>query len=133
MTLHKRLADLLDERGLDRVERRLWWAAYDGDDTLAEAVAALNAAAADDVPADDGETDEPAAFPDRRPVPVWLSGISVEGFRGIGPRAELRLDPGPGLTLVVGRNGPRGEPGFLAVGCAVSSSNRPARKVLTPG
>lgn len=34
-----------------------------------------------------------------------LTAITVEGFRGIGPRATLELAPGPGLTLVVGRNG----------------------------
>jgi len=28
-----------------------------------------------------------------------------EGFRGVGPAQTLSLDPGPGLTLVVGRNG----------------------------
>lgn len=39
------------------------------------------------------------------PPAVFLSGIAVEGLRGIGARAELGLTPGPGLTLVVGRNG----------------------------
>src|ERR1700676_4190581 len=38
------------------------------------------------------------------PPAVFLSGIVVEGLRGIGERAELGLIPGPGLTLVVGRN-----------------------------
>jgi recombinational DNA repair ATPase RecF len=36
---------------------------------------------------------------------VYLRSIEVEGFRGIGPRATLRLKPGPGLTVVAGRNG----------------------------
>ena len=36
---------------------------------------------------------------------MYLTAIEVEGFRGIGPPATLRIDPGPGLTLVVGRNG----------------------------
>lgn len=36
---------------------------------------------------------------------VYLSSLEVEGFRGIGERATLTIDPGPGLTLVVGRNG----------------------------
>jgi len=36
---------------------------------------------------------------------AFLRGITVEGFRGIGPKATLDLAPGPGLTLVVGRNG----------------------------
>ncbi|HEX6026492.1 MAG TPA: AAA family ATPase, partial [Solirubrobacter sp.] len=37
--------------------------------------------------------------------PVWLRSITVEGFRGIGPAATLALEPAPGLTVVVGRNG----------------------------
>ncbi|HET7290961.1 MAG TPA: AAA family ATPase [Vicinamibacteria bacterium] len=36
---------------------------------------------------------------------AFLQSIVVEGFRGIGPRQRLELRPGPGLTLVVGRNG----------------------------
>ena len=36
---------------------------------------------------------------------AFLRTITVEGFRGIGPKATLDLTPGPGLTLVVGRNG----------------------------
>ncbi len=36
---------------------------------------------------------------------VYLTAIEVEGFRGIGPATSLTIDPGPGLTLVVGRNG----------------------------
>ncbi|MGV9679756.1 AAA family ATPase [Nocardia sp. NPDC003482] len=49
------------------------------------------------------------AEPDPRSGPghsgIFVSAIKVRGFRGIGPRATLRLAPGPGLTLVVGRNG----------------------------
>ena len=36
---------------------------------------------------------------------AFLRSLTVEGFRGIGPKATLDLTPGPGLTLVVGRNG----------------------------
>jgi ABC-type Mn2+/Zn2+ transport system ATPase subunit len=36
---------------------------------------------------------------------ISLTAIEVEGFRGIGPPTTLTFDPGPGLTLVVGRNG----------------------------
>jgi len=36
---------------------------------------------------------------------VYLNSVRVQGFRGIGPGLELKLQPGPGLTLVVGRNG----------------------------
>jgi len=35
----------------------------------------------------------------------FLRSVVVEGFRGIGAKATLRVEPGPGLTLVVGRNG----------------------------
>ncbi|HVS65113.1 MAG TPA: ATP-binding protein [Thermoanaerobaculia bacterium] len=39
------------------------------------------------------------------PPEVTLDAIVVRGFRGIGERAVLKLPPGPGLTLVCGRNG----------------------------
>jgi recombinational DNA repair ATPase RecF len=46
-----------------------------------------------------------AARASRAPVGALLQSITVEGFRGIGPPQTLELRPGPGLTLVVGRNG----------------------------
>ncbi len=36
---------------------------------------------------------------------VYLSSITVEGFRGIGPASTLAFPPGPGLTVITGRNG----------------------------
>ena len=36
---------------------------------------------------------------------AYLDKISVQGFRGIGAVCDLQVQPGPGLTLVVGRNG----------------------------
>ena len=36
---------------------------------------------------------------------VYLQDITVAGFRGIGPEVRLEAPPGPGLTVVVGRNG----------------------------
>ncbi|WP_218133919.1 AAA family ATPase [Lentzea fradiae] len=36
---------------------------------------------------------------------IFVSEIRVRGFRGIGPPARLPLAPGPGLTVVTGRNG----------------------------
>ena len=36
---------------------------------------------------------------------VYLQDITVAGFRGIGPEVRLEIPPGPGLTVVVGRNG----------------------------
>jgi len=46
-----------------------------------------------------------APRPSSVPVGAFLRSITVEGFRGIGPPQTLELRPGPGLTLVVGRNG----------------------------
>jgi hypothetical protein len=39
------------------------------------------------------------------PAGAYLRSITVAGFRGVGPSSTLELEPGPGLTLVVGRNG----------------------------
>ena len=39
------------------------------------------------------------------PVGAYLRSLTVSGFRGIGPAATLDVQPGPGLSLVVGRNG----------------------------
>lgn len=39
------------------------------------------------------------------PPEMFLRRITVRGFRGIGPETVLELDPGPGLTVVSGRNG----------------------------
>ncbi|MEO6088265.1 MAG: AAA family ATPase [Umezawaea sp.] len=36
---------------------------------------------------------------------VFLAGIGIRGFRGVGEETRLSLLPGPGLTVVVGRNG----------------------------
>src|SRR5262245_62058326 len=46
-----------------------------------------------------------AARSSQPPAGAFLQRIAVEGFRGIGPPQTLELRPGPGLTLVVGRNG----------------------------
>jgi hypothetical protein len=39
------------------------------------------------------------------PAGAYLRSLTVSGFRGVGQPATLRLRPGPGLTVVVGRNG----------------------------
>ncbi|WP_261557022.1 AAA family ATPase [Frankia tisae] len=36
---------------------------------------------------------------------VYLDFITVAGYRGIGASTHLRLAPGPGVNLIVGRNG----------------------------
>ncbi|MDQ1248144.1 MAG: hypothetical protein QG597_2516, partial [Actinomycetota bacterium] len=75
-------------------------AAMEGDADLAQALDA-------DAPTPssrcaDVRSDERAAT---SPARAYLSAISVEGFRGVGPAATLRLRPGPGLVVIAGRNG----------------------------
>ena len=50
-------------------------------------------------------TSEEAASPPAGSKRAYLKAITVEGFRGIGPKITLTLQPGPGLTVVTGRNG----------------------------
>lgn len=69
-------------------------AALDGEPAIEAALRAEDAAAGT-VPAD--------APPEKHGV--YLTGLTVEGFRGIGPRQGLAFTPAVGLTLVVGRNG----------------------------
>ena len=110
----------------DLVLKRLDSAAADGNEWYGLVMAALDGpdALAKQIEDDKAETpphglpalkvaaaSEPAA--DRtgksgsaeRPAIAFLKTISVEGFRGIGKKATLDITPGPGLTLVVGRNG----------------------------
>lgn len=56
------------------------------------------------------------------PKKTFLQEIRVRGFRGIGPEAALTVNPGPGLTLVVGRNG-----------CGKSSFAEAAELLITRG
>ena len=48
---------------------------------------------------------DPAGAAAPQPAGAYLQSLTVSGFRGIGGSATLRLQPGPGLTVVVGRNG----------------------------
>ena len=49
---------------------------------------------------------KPAAVTaEQEPAGAYLTSIGVQGFRGVGNRVSIELDPGPGLTAVVGRNG----------------------------
>jgi hypothetical protein len=50
-----------------------------------------------------GAKDDDAEVPES--PRAYLETIGVRGFRGIGPESALKLRPGPGLTLVIGRNG----------------------------
>ncbi|MGW5450929.1 AAA family ATPase [Nocardia sp. NPDC003979] len=70
------------------------------------------------------EVDDAADTADAGDTGVFLRAVTVHGFRGIGPTATLRLNPGPGLTLVVGRNG-SGKSSFAeAAEFALTGGNR---------
>src|SRR5689334_5280753 len=95
-----RLHDLLTERldadpAADAPLSRIVLAAWTGADALTNAIAGHESGSV-----------EVALTPQAEPVPeVYLAAIHAEGFRGVGPLATLPLRPGPGLTLVTGRNG----------------------------
>ncbi|MXZ70762.1 MAG: AAA family ATPase [Acidobacteria bacterium] len=76
-------------------------AALEGDTALAEALDAGGSHPTHTEPA--GGSPTPSAS--NAATGVFVNRIAVQGFRGIGPCCRLELTPGPGLTLVVGRNG----------------------------
>ncbi|SCG54923.1 AAA family ATPase [Micromonospora zamorensis] len=69
-------------------------AALTGEDDLAAALAGTPTRLDPRSPTSDGPAER-----------IWLKSVTVAGFRGVGPERTLQVDPGPGLTLVVGRNG----------------------------
>ena len=75
------------------------------DDAKLYVMAALDGTL-DEVIEGDGQQG-PAPRPDtpQTPAGAYLRRLSVAGFRGIGPPADLEVVPGPSLTLVVGANG----------------------------
>jgi hypothetical protein len=98
------LADVLVDRlGRESNPQDAWpelvLAALEGD-------AAVDALLADTKPAGKSAPATAVTRPDAKPSRVaYLTHLTVEGFRGIGRPATLDLVPGPGLTLVIGRNG----------------------------
>lgn len=86
--------DALARSGLPREVRSWVTAALWGEDALA---AVLNGEHAPEL--------ETAPAVEERVRRTYLTGIRVQGFRGIGRPAELVFAPGPGLTVIVGRNG----------------------------
>lgn len=70
------------------------FAAFGGREALEEALTA------------DASTPEPAPAATKSVAgDAYITSLAVEGFRGIGSRQSLGFSPGPGLTLVIGRNG----------------------------
>ena len=85
----------------------------DADDKLAERTRALVVGACQGAEALDATVEGKAPkYPKKAEAkaasarnPAYIRSIEVRGFRGIGPSASLPITTGPGLTLVVGRNG----------------------------
>lgn len=92
---YERLFEMLGHSSLDAAIVDAVLAAADGPDAL---TAVLDGERRPDAPA-------PAHAPEPAPNLVYLEQIAVEGFRGIADRARLQFEPGPGLTLIAGRNG----------------------------
>lgn len=53
----------------------------------------------------ENESDPRPSVAEDREAHAYLKSVTVSGFRGIGPTARIDLKPGPGLTVVCGRNG----------------------------
>ena len=94
MGLYQEVKQELDNLKPDKQVADLVLAALRGEDDVERALAGESVEASD-TPVD---TEEQVA-------PVYLQDITVSGFRGIGEKAQLKIPSGPGLTVVVGRNG----------------------------
>jgi hypothetical protein len=92
-------------------------AACEGQDALA---ACISGTAVPARPPAAGSDSPSTAIP-----PTYVSSIQIRAFRGIGDDSHLRFTPGPGVTLVVGRNG-SGKSSF-AEGAEVAFTGTSAR------
>ncbi|NIK54313.1 AAA family ATPase [Kribbella shirazensis] len=92
----------LADQDLTLTERQkmLVLAALESDEALADEFGATGESSLADEPATTVGTET-----ETEPVGAFLTSITVSGFRGIGAEARLDLVPGPGLTVVAGRNG----------------------------
>lgn len=96
MALIEETRRLLVERGVEDDSVNLILAAMGGGERL-------EAALVGDC-AEDAGTKDTASGPGGA-AGAYLTAIEVSGFRGIGDKARLEIQPGPGLTVVAGRNG----------------------------
>jgi len=96
--LDELIADRLDKSGPPGLAADLVLAAMLGDDELAATLSDTEGTGPATPASESTSTAE-------EPAHLYLQSIIVEGFRGIGAQAALRLQPGPGLTVVAGRNG----------------------------
>ncbi|HET6483139.1 MAG TPA: AAA family ATPase, partial [Actinoplanes sp.] len=84
--------------GTDSVVAGLVLAAFHGAEELDTALA--TGTAPQPLTKDGAAESDSTGSPD-----VFLESIEVAGFRGVGRAVTLELQPRPGLTLVIGRNG----------------------------
>ena len=105
--LAARVLDKLDKVAAtkDDAWKMLVLAALEGDEALAEAIAAGAGPAKKTTGAPKGKSKTSKGATAAEPHVAYLRSITVEGFRGVGKQVALELPPGPGLTLVIGRNG----------------------------
>lgn len=94
MGLYQEVKQELDNLDVEEQIADLVLAALKGEDDVERTLAG-----------EDIEPPDTPVDPEEQVSPVYLQDITVSGFRGIGEEATLEIPPGPGLTVVVGRNG----------------------------
>ena len=93
--LYREVLRELEELGVGGRTVDLVLAALEGEEAVERVLSGETLSASGSPPTETG-----------RQVPsVYLRDVTVSGFRGIGPEATLEIPPGPGLTVVMGRNG----------------------------
>ena len=86
------------DTSLNELAKMVVLAALEGPEDLAEVLGGADTPAHKAThPAKPGES--------ATPVGAYLESITVQGFRGIGPKVRVPLQPGPGLIVIAGRNG----------------------------
>nr|WP_150238709.1 ATP-binding protein [Nocardiopsis quinghaiensis] len=115
------LLDALARSGLPREVRSWVTAGLWGEDALAARLKG------EQVPEPEPETVTTSRI--RR---AYLTGIRVQGFRGIGRPAELTFGAGPGLTVIVGRNG-SGKSSFAEAAEAALTGRNPRWDAMPTG
>ncbi len=95
MTLHQEIVAELVEMDVDDWTLDLVIASLEGEEAVERVLAGESI----------DHSEKEARHPGGQIPSVYLHDITVSGFRGIGPEVKLEIPPGPGLTVVVGRNG----------------------------
>lgn len=93
--LHREILAEMERLGAETLTVDLILAALEGEESVERVLGGGRSPNAGDRESDAGQ-----AIPS-----VYLQDITVSGFRGIGPQVRLEIPPGPGLTVVIGRNG----------------------------